>query len=294
MGGIPFWVKRDDLTGLGMGGNKVRKLELLAAEALAHGAKTLLTVGAVQSNHCRQTAAAAARLGIGCVLVLGGDPPERATGNVLLDRLLGAELVWAGRGDREAALSETFDRLWGEGRRPYRIPYGGSNPLGACGYALAMAELLDQGQPVDRIVFASSSGGTQAGLIAGAAAAGFAGRLTGISVDLPAADLRADVGRLLLGIGALLGQPIEVGKDSIEVVDGYRGAGYAVLGDLEREAIREFARSEGLILDPVYTGRAAGGLLDLIRTGAIDRGERVLFWHTGGEPALFAYAGEMS
>lgn len=294
LGGAQLWVKRDDLTGLGLGGNKVRKLELLTAEAQAHGAATLVTMGAVQSNHCRQTAAAAARLGLGCVLVLGGDPPMPATGNVLLDQLLGAELVWTGGGDREAALTATFDRLWTEGRRPYRIPYGGSSPLGACGYALALAEFLDQGVDVDRIVFASSSGGTQAGLIVGASATGFRGQITGISVDLPAADLGARIGQLTQGIGALLGHAIDSPADSIRVADGYRGGGYAVLGQIERDAIREFAQSEGLILDPVYTGRAAAGLLDLIRSGQIDKSERVLFWHTGGEPALFAYAEELT
>ncbi|MGH2605435.1 MAG: D-cysteine desulfhydrase family protein, partial [Anaerolineales bacterium] len=294
LGGAQLWVKRDDLTGLGLGGNKVRKLELLTAEARAHGAETLVTMGAVQSNHCRQTAAAAAHLGLGCVLVLGGDPPVPTTGNVLLDQLLGAELVWAGGGDREAALAATFDRLWKEGRRPYRIPYGGSSPLGACGYALALAEFLDQGVDVDRIVFASSSGGTQAGLIAGAAATGFRGQITGISIDLPAADLVARIGQLIQGMASLLGHDIEPPADSIQVADGYRGAGYAILGQMERDAIREFARSEGLILDPVYTGRAAAGLLDLIRSGHLGKSERILFWHTGGEPALFAYAGELT
>lgn len=294
LGGAQLWVKRDDLTGLGLGGNKVRKLELLTAEARAHGAETLVTMGAVQSNHCRQTAAAAAHLGLGCVLVLGGDLPVPTTGNVLLNQLLGAELVWAGGGDREAALTATFDRLWKEGRRPYRIPYGGSSPLGACGYALALAEFLDQGVDVDRIVFASSSGGTQAGLIAGAAASGFRGQITGISIDLPAADLVARIGQLIQGIGALLGYDIETPADAIQVADGYRGAGYAILGQMERDAIREVARSEGLILDPVYTGRAAAGLLDLIRSGHVGKSERILFWHTGGEPALFAYAGELT
>ncbi len=294
LGGARLWVKRDDLTGLGLGGNKVRKLELLTAEAQAHGAETLVTVGAVQSNHCRQTAAAAARLGLSCVLVLGGDPPVSTTGNILLDQVLGAEIVWAGGEDRDAALRATFERLWAEGRRPYRIPYGGSSPLGACGYALALAEFLGQGVEVDRIVFASSSGGTQAGLIVGAEAAGFRGEVTGISVDPPAADLSARIGQLIEGIGALLGHAIESPSESIRVADGYRGAGYAVFGDLERDAIREFARSEGMILDPVYTGRAAGGMIDMIRSGHIDKGERILFWHTGGEPALFAYAEELT
>jgi D-cysteine desulfhydrase family pyridoxal phosphate-dependent enzyme len=292
-GGARIWVKRDDLTGLGLGGNKVRKLELLVAEAQAHGSKTLLTVGAIQSNHCRQTAAAAARLGMNCVLVLAGDPPDVPSGNVMLDRLLGAEIVWTGGRDREVIHQQTFDHLWQEGRRPYRIPLGGSNPLGACAYALALSEFLAQGVDVDRIVVATSSGGTQAGLIAGAAATGFPGEILGISVDLRAAELQTKVAALVEGIGELIGSSFRIQPDLVRVRDEYCRGGYAVLGDLEREAIQEFARTEGLILDPVYTGRAAGGLLDLIDTGQLDPSERTLFWHTGGTPALFAYAGEL-
>ncbi|MEX0788952.1 MAG: D-cysteine desulfhydrase family protein [Anaerolineales bacterium] len=291
--GVQIWVKRDDLTGLGMGGNKVRKLEWLVAEALAHGAKTLLTLGAVQSNHCRQTAAAAARIGLDCVLVLGGDSPAHATGNVLLDKLLGAELIWAGTRNREEVLAETFDQLWSAGRRPHQIPYGGSSPVGAAAFANALAEFLDQGIEVDRIVHATSSGGTQAGLLAGAVVLGFRGEILGISVDRPASELAATVHRLSGEILALGGGTAHVSPDSVHVLDEYCRPGYAVVSDLERGAIREFARSEGLLLDPVYTGRAAGGLLDLVRSGRIERGERILFWHTGGGPALFAHGDEL-
>jgi D-cysteine desulfhydrase family pyridoxal phosphate-dependent enzyme len=293
LGGPQIWIKRDDLTGLAFGGNKTRKLELLLAEAQAEGACTLVTTGAVQSNHCRQTAAAAAKAGMACVLVLAGSPPEQTSGNLLLDSLVGAELVYTRGRDRDATLQETVEQLQADGRNPYRIPYGGSSPRGAAAYALALSELLDQGLDFDRIVFATSSGGTQAGLIAGAVIHGYRGRITGISVDQPASVVKASVAKLASETGGLLGHPTTVSADEVEVVDDFLGGGYGVMGELERQAILTFARQEGILLDPVYTGRAAGGMLELIRSGAIARDERVLFWHTGGTPALFAYASQL-
>jgi D-cysteine desulfhydrase family pyridoxal phosphate-dependent enzyme len=290
LGGPALWAKRDDQTGLAFGGNKTRKLEYLLAEAQSHGGRTLVTTGASQSNHCRQTAAAAARFGFGCILVLAGSRPEGTTGNLLLDSLLGAELVWTEGEDRQVCLQRTFDKAWSDGRRPYLIPYGGSSPLGAAAYAQGMAEFLSQGQDVDRIVFATSSGGTQAGLVAGARIHGFGGRVTGISVDEPADALRAKVASLAGETASLLGHSLKFEAGEIEVDDRYLGDGYGVMGEREREAIGLFARAEGLLLDPVYTGRAAGGLIDMVRRGEIGRQERVLFWHTGGTPALFAYA----
>jgi D-cysteine desulfhydrase family pyridoxal phosphate-dependent enzyme len=290
LGGPALWVKRDDQTGLAFGGNKTRKLEYLLAEAQSHGGRTLVTTGARQSNHCRQTAAAAARFGFGCILVLAGSRPEGTTGNLLLDSLLGAELVWAEGEDRQVCLQRTFDKACSGGRRPYLIPYGGSSPLGAAAYAEGMAEFLSQGQDVDRIVFATSSGGTQAGLVAGARIHGFGGRVTGISVDEPADALRAKVASLAGETASLLGHSLKFEAGEIEVDDRYLGDGYGVMGEREQEAIELFARTEGLLLDPVYTGRAAGGLIDMVRRGEIGRQERVLFWHTGGTPALFAYA----
>ena len=291
--GIDLWVKRDDLTGLAFGGNKTRKLELLLGEALAQGADTLITAGAAQSNHCRQTAAAAARLGLGCRLVLAGDPPPAPRGNLLLDLLLGAELIWAPRAERQAALEQVAARARAAGLRPYVIPYGGSSPTGAAAYARALRELLDQQPAFDRVVFATSSGGTQAGLAAGARLEGFAGRLTGISVDQPAPALSARVAELAAATAALLGRPEAFAAGDIEVQDAYLGGGYGVVGALEREALQQFARQEGLLLDPVYTARAAGGMLDLVRRGRITPGDRVLFWHTGGTPALFAYESDL-
>src|SRR5207244_4687380 len=184
LGGPRLLIKRDDQTGLAFGGNKTRKLEFLLAEAREQGAKTLISGGALQSNHCRQTAAAAARFGFKCILVLTGDKPEHASGNLLLDQLFGAEIVYvADRKDRDKILQETFDRATKEGTKPYLVPYGGSNATGALGYAFAMKELIDQNVSADWIVFATSSGGTHAGLLLGQRVFGFSGKILGISVD---------------------------------------------------------------------------------------------------------------
>jgi D-cysteine desulfhydrase family pyridoxal phosphate-dependent enzyme len=290
LGGPHLWVKRDDQTGIAFGGNKTRKLEFLLAEAQSHGARSLITWGAAQSNHCRQTAAAAARNGLGCTVVLRGNPKTPVTGNILLDDLLGAEVVWAGDRDPGSVAKDVFDNAWESGRRPYLIPYGGSSPTGAAAYAAAMDEFLGQGVEVDRIVLASSSGGTQSGLVVGARLHGYEGRVTGISVDQPGEALRRQIAGLASETAAVLGLDFRFEADEIDVDDRFLGGGYAVMGELERGAIRTFARLEGLILDPVYTGRAAGGLMELIRSGEIAGEERVLFWHTGGTPALFAYA----
>lgn len=288
LGGPRLFVKRDDQTGLAFGGNKTRKLEFLVAEARANGAHTLITAGAGQSNHCRQTAAAAARHGFACILVLAGEEPSQASGNLLLDRLLGAEVVWAAPGQRDAVLEETFRSAWDDGRRPYLIPYGGSNPTGAAAYAFALEELLDQGHQPDWIVFASSSGGTQSGLVAGARLFGYQGKILGISVDEPKQVLQERVAILATATADLLGEIEKFDAQEVWVNDDYLGGGYGVMGAPEREAITLFARSEGLLLDPVYTGRAAAGMIDMIRGGFFEAGQEVLFWHTGGSPALFA------
>jgi D-cysteine desulfhydrase family pyridoxal phosphate-dependent enzyme len=290
MAGAELWIKRDDQTGLAFGGNKTRKLEYLVAEAEARGARTLVTRGALQSNHCRQTAAAAAACGLQCILVLRGDPPASVNGNLLLDRLLGAQVVWASARDPEAVLQETCARARADSLHPYLVPYGGSNALGAGAYAAALEEALAQGPSPDWIVLASSSGGTQAGLAAGARLLGYSGKILGISVDLPAAELRARVASLACEVGALLKHPLHILPDEILVEDRFAAPGYAVVTDLERDAIRAFASAEGILLDPVYTGRAAGGMLRLAGEGRFCTGEKVLFWHTGGTPAVFAFA----
>jgi L-cysteate sulfo-lyase len=297
LNGPEIWIKRDDQTGLATGGNKTRKLELLVADALAQSADVVLTVGAVQSNHCRQTAAAAARAGLDCVLVLGGEAPpcERWTGNLLLDDLLGARIWWAGEDEPLVALEARTEAERAAGRKPYAIPYGGSNAVGASAYALAFEELWEQmaaaGAEFDQVVFASSSGGTHAGLIVGAKACGYQGQVLGISVDKTGGHLRETVSALLAPTVAHLGLALDLGPDDVELNDEYLGGGYAVLTDAEREAVRLVARTEGILLDPVYTGKAMAGLMGLVRLGEIGADERVLFWHTGGVPALFAYAG---
>lgn len=294
LGGPRLLVKRDDQTGLALGGNKTRKLEYLVAEAQQHNAKTLITAGAIQSNHCRQTAAAASRAGMDCLLVLNGEEPELPEGNTYLDLLLGAEIIWAkDRGQRAQILSSTYQKAEADGRDPFLIPYGGSSPTGAAAYAYAVRELAAQGVDdskveADWIVFATSSGGTQAGLVVGAKLFGFEGQVLGISVDEPAEKLQGIVASLATETAKLLGEGGAFAPQDILVNADYLGAGYAVMGEPERGAIQLFARHEALLLDPVYTGRAAAGLIDLVRTGFFREEETVLFWHTGGTPALFA------
>lgn len=289
VGGPRLYVKRDDQTGLAFGGNKTRKLEFLVAEAREQGAHTLVSAGALQSNHCRQAAAAAARFGFECILVLTGDPQGQPSANLLLDELFGAQIVTvADRADRDRVLQETFDKAAAEGRKPYMVPYGGSSTTGALGYAFAVEEFLHQGLRADWIVFGTSSGGTHAGLVVGQRVFGYTGKLLGISIDESASWLKSHVSALASATSERLGARIDFGPDDVLANDEYCRAGYGVLTDAEREAVRLFARCEGLLLDPVYTGRAAAGMIDLIRKGFFKQAETVLFWHTGGQPALFA------
>src|SRR3990172_9877311 len=296
--GPRIYVKRDDQTGLAGGGNKTRKLEFLVADALAQKADVLITVGAVQSNHCRQTAAAAAKAGLRCLLVLRGDEPKETTGNLLLDHLLGAKVLWAGKRAREEVMAEVADEERAAGRKPYPVPLGGSTPLGAAAYALAMEELKAQMEAqtlnFDRILFASSSGGTHAGLVVGQQITGFRGEVLGVSVDEDRETLTSAVARIATGTASLLGQPRAYAPQGISANVDYLGAGYAIMGEPEREAIELFAQTEGVLVDPVYTGRAAAGMIDLIRRGVIRIGETILFWHTGGTPALYAYEEQLT
>jgi D-cysteine desulfhydrase family pyridoxal phosphate-dependent enzyme len=286
LGGPQLSVKRDDQTGLAFGGNKTRKLETLCAAALAEGADLLLTAGSIQSNHCRQTAAAAAHLGLACSLVLVGEETE-PSGNLLLDILFGARIRWTTKDQRDSSLQIVFEEAKKSGHRPYLIPYGGSNPLGAAAYSFALKEVLDQGPPPDWIVVATSSGGTQAGLLAGARMLNYEGRIIGISVDENHSELKPRIASLGQQVALLLGEEVSLPESRVWVNDDYLGRGYAIMGNAEDEAIRLFAHTEGLLLDPVYTGRAAAGLIDLIRKGFFAKSDEVLFWHTGGTPALF-------
>jgi D-cysteine desulfhydrase family pyridoxal phosphate-dependent enzyme len=288
LGGPQLWVKRDDQTGLAFGGNKTRKLEFVLADAQAHGARTLITVGAAQSNHCRQTVALAARFGMHCILVLSGDPSQAASGNLLLDQLFGAEITWTSREERKLTLKKTFENAKENGREPYLIPLGASDPIGTLGYMVAFNEMLSQQIPADWIVVASSSGGTQAGLVLGAHLQAWKGKVLGISIDEPAEYLQGMVARLASNASVLAGERLNINPEDVLVNDDYLGRGSGVMDGPEREAILLFARQVGLLLDPVYTGRAAAGLIDLIRRSFFKPGDTVLFWHTGGTPALFA------
>jgi len=300
LGGPDLLIKRDDQTGLALGGNKARKLEFLVGQALEQGADTLVTAGGAQSNHCRQTAAAAAQAGLRCELILNGQKPDEPNGNLLLDELLGARVHWIERPQRVATLKQLPDQLREQGRKPYVIPVGGSNGVGATGYVLAMMELGEQlraeKRHVDHVVFGTSSGGTQAGMAVGAKATGFAGRLHGISIDkddLEGAPYETELAQVANETANYIGFDARFAATDFTVVYGYVGGGYGVVGELERAAIRRAASREGIILDPVYAGRAFGALLDLIGKKVFQRGETVLFWHTGGAPALFAYAKEL-
>lgn len=289
LGGPKIFVKRDDQTGLAFGGNKTRKLEFLVAEALEQGAKTLITGGALQSNHCRQTAAAAARFGLDCILVLNGEMPSQPTANLLLDQMFGAEIVTiADRAYRDQTLQATYEKAVAEGRKPYLVTYGGSSPTGALGYAFAMKEFMEQNVHADWVVFGTSSGGTHAGLVLGQRVFGFRGKVLGISIDEPEDWLKTRVSTLASEGSEKLGERINFTRDDVLANDNYCKAGYGVLTDAEREAVKLFAKHEGLLLDPVYTGRAAAGMIDLIRKGFFKKDETILFWHTGGQPALFA------
>lgn len=287
--GPEIFVKRDDLTGLAFGGNKTRKLEFLTAEAREQSARTLITAGSVQSNHCRQTAAAAARYGFECILVLTGEFPGKPSANLLLDRLFGAEIISVpDRSERDIILNETFKKAVSEGKKPYLVPYGGSSPTGVLGYAFAVQELAEQQVKPDWIIFGSSSGGTHAGLILGKHLFGYKSKILGISIDESASWLKSHVSVLASDASEKLGRRIDFTDDEVLASDDYCKAGYGALTDKEKEAIKIFAENEGLLLDPVYTGRAAAGMIDLINKGFFGREESILFLHTGGQPALFS------
>lgn len=289
-GGPRLLIKRDDAIGFAFGGNKVRKMRLVAADALAHQADTLITAGGTQSNHARVTAAAAAKLGLRCILVANGDPPATATANALLDRLYGADVLYvASRDDRTPAMQAAAERERQAGRRPYVIPIGASTPLGAAAFAHAITELLDQISPPDVIVHATSSGGTQAGLVAGCALAGLRTRIVGISADETSESLTATVRALLDGLAGLFGIDGERFSNAPVLVDDrYVGDGYGLPTPESRKALELLARTEAIVLDPTYTAKAMAGLMAYMRRGDFKVDETVLFWHTGGQVGVFA------
>ncbi len=290
-GGPQLFIKRDDAIPFGFGGNKVRKLALVAARAIADGADTLITAGGVQSNHARATAAAAAKLGLRAVLVANGEAPERLTANALLDHLLGAEIVYVpSREDRAPMILEVAERLRGEGRRPFAIPIGASTPLGALAFVLGLAELLDQMPAPDVIVHSTSSGGTQAGLVAGCRMLELPTRGVGISADDSSPSLQSQVRAIINGIADLLDMDLlKLSRGiGIEVDDRFVGDGYGIPTDESREAIELMARTEAIFLDPTYTAKAMAGLIAYVRQQKFRENQTVLFWHTGGQVGLFA------
>jgi L-cysteate sulfo-lyase len=282
-------IKRDDLTGPALGGNKLRKLEFLLADALARGADTLLTAGAAQSNHCRQTASVGAMYGIETHLCLRGPEPERHTGNLLLNDWLGATLHFAPPGaDVSGYMAELVGELAARGRVPYPIPIGGSNAVGASGYVAAVTELRAQEIEPDYLVVATGSGGTQAGLEVGVRLAGMKTRVLGIGVAEPDTTSWADdVSHLANAVLEHLGSPRRLAPEEISCPLDWMGPKYGVPTDAGQDALRTLARAEGVFLDPVYSAKAFAALLDLTRAGRFAPSETVLFWHTGGTPALF-------
>ncbi len=306
LGGPRILVKRDDQTGLAMGGNKARKLDYLCGHARALGCDTLVTIGGLQSNCARQTAAAAARLGLECELVLPRVVPRSSeeyeqSGNVLLNRLLGARLrvlpaeqnsTWSGQ-NSTSLLERVAEELRAGGRKPYVIPLGGSSVHGCLGYVQALFELLDQVRGdevgVDAIVVPVGSAGTVAGILAWLAVAENAIPVVGAAVLGTAQDREAIAREQTEQVLDLLGRKVGAACDGLSVTDQTVGPGYGIPTDEVIEAVKRTAQLEGLLLDPVYTGKAMAALFDLVRRGRFKTGDQVVFWHTGGAPALFAY-----
>lgn len=300
--GPEIWIKRDDCTGLSTGGNKTRKLEYLMAEAQAMGADIVLTQGATQSNHARQTAAAAAKLGMDCHILLEdrtgyNHENYRYNGNVLLDVLHGASIEHRGGGiDMNAEMEAVADKMRSDGRTPYTIPGGGSNATGALGYVNCAFEMLNQfidtGLMVDHIVHATGSAGTQAGLITGLKAMNAQIPLLGIGVRAPKAKQEENVYNLAVKTAEKLGCPGVVTPEDVVANTDYVGPGYGMPGADTLAAIDMFARTDAILLDPVYSAKGGAGLIDLIRKGHFKKGERVVFLHTGGAIGLTGYTHE--
>ena len=284
-------IKRDDLNGTALGGNKLRKLEYLVADAQARGCDTLITAGATQSNHCRQTAAVGAMVGLEVHLCLRGPEPPHRTGNLVLDDWLGARLHFAAPGaDVSALMAPLADDLRARGRRPYLIPIGGSNPVGAAGYVAAARELLAQCPDATHLIVATGSGGTQAGLEVGARLSGRTVRVNGVGVAEPdTVSWNVDVANLANATAERLGRSdLRLTPGDVECPMDWMGPHYAAPTEACEDALRRLARTEGIFVDPVYSGKALAALLDWLRAGRFTPSDTVVFWHTGGTPALFA------
>lgn len=293
---IRVLMKRDDLTGFALGGNKARKLEFLLADAVQQGADTLVTSGGPQSNHARTTAAAARKAGMKCKLLFFGKPPKEANGNLLLDELLGAETEYAGTDDKnetERLLGGVVESLKTRGRKPYLIPAGGSSALGCASYILAVGELLEQLGTLrvkpDWIFITTGSCGTHAGVLAGTKFFGSTIPIYGISVSRSKAECVVRIPSLVAKTAELLEHPLPIAGSDVIVNEDYLGPGYALITPGARDAIYKVAQLEGIFLDPVYTGKTMAGMIDLVQRGEIKRGATVVFWHTGGTPGIFGF-----
>ncbi len=299
LGGPNIWIKRDDLTGPSFGGNKVRKLEFVMADAVNKGANVVITTGGVQSNHARATAAVASKLGLKAVLVLRGEEPSEVNGNLLLDRFFGAEIRFfpVEREEIPRIMEEVADELRKNGEKPYIIPLGASYPIGAVGYANSVIEIYNQskeiGLNIDWIVHAAGSGGTQAGLVYGIKMLRMDAKVLGISMGPDAESLRRASLEIIEGISSLLNVDVKVSTREVRVIDDYAGEEGKISKEVV-EAIKTLARTEGIMLDPVYTAKAMAGTIDLIRNGFFDANENLLFIHSGGLPGLFAYGRKLS
>ena len=299
LGGPNIYIKRDDLLGLSAGGNKTRKLEFLVADALEQGADTLITCGAVQSNHCRLTLAAAVKEGLKCRLVLeervAGSYKLEASGNNFLFQLLGVESITVvpGGSDMAAAMQKAADDVAAAGRKAYIIPGGGSNPIGATGYVACAEEILsqlfDRGLKIDRVVCASGSTGTHAGLVTGFYGNNANLPVIGINVSRTKEAQEPLVYDLVRKTAVRVGVAAEIPREAVLCFGEYVGPGYSLPTPAMIEAVQLLARNEGILLDPVYTGKTMAGLIDLVRKGYFDSNENILFVHTGGSPALYAY-----
>lgn len=299
LGGPNIYIKRDDLLGLTSGGNKTRKLEFLIADALSQGADTIITCGAVQSNHCRLTLAAAVKEGLKCRLVLeervkGSYSPD-ASGNNFLFHLLGVEKVSVvpGGSNMMDAMQKVAEELAAEGRKAYIVPGGGSNEIGSIGYVACAQEIMEQtfekGIKLDHIVTPSGSAGTHTGIVVGFYGNNMNIPITGISVNRNKETQEEVVYNLVQKTAAKVGVKGAIPREAVEVIDDYVGTGYSLPTTAMVEAVQLLARTEGILLDPVYTGKAMSGLIGMIRQGRFKKGENVMFLHTGGSPALYAY-----
>ncbi|MHA1935006.1 MAG: 1-aminocyclopropane-1-carboxylate deaminase/D-cysteine desulfhydrase [Candidatus Thorarchaeota archaeon] len=294
-----LWIKRDDMTGIGLGGNKIRKLEFVAGDARANGADTLVTVGAVQSNHCRQTAAIAARLGMRCILLLAGEEPKVNTGNLLLDKLFGAELKFF-PDDTYSSLNNKLDNIMETlqdfGLKPYAIPGGAAMPIGVIAYAAAMQELQIQleetGFAPEKIVVGIGTGGTLAGMLLGAQMMDMDVQIVGVSVSESADELKERVSGLIHRTIEAYPEIFSKYIGEILVDDQFIGDGYGIMGEGGKTAIEMFGKMEGILLDPVYTSKAGLALMRMALAGVLEANTPTLFWHTGGHPALYAHAAE--